>query len=223
MENKRVYLLLFFCLLCPVAKLLAQEVGDEVYIKERPEGHKLNLPVKSNDCLKYYSNQEDSTHPKFKSVTLTKYAYKDTTYRGKRFESKEKTTFNKMGEQLFYLKTDSIGIDDSMRFFYDDRYNKIREVNYNRNDSGHMVNNTDNTWEFDEKGRLIKNHTRTNIGLYNAIDDIEETKYYRWGSELHDRSIDGKDTTIELIRYDTNGLEIYDEKNSLKHQLFYQI
>jgi len=211
MSYNWIRVLFMLLVLCITRGVNGQD--ENVYIKERPEGHRLLQPVKSNDCINFY-NDRDSTLPKFRSVTLTRYAAKDSSLVGKRFEYKEKTTFNKMGEQLFYLKTDSLGINDSMRFFYDDRYNKIREVNYNRNDSGRMVNNTDNRWEFDAQGRLIRNHSRTNIGLYSTNDDIEEITYFSWGSELNDRSISLRDTTVEITRYDTAGREIYDQKNN---------
>jgi hypothetical protein len=216
MENKKIYIWLCLCLLLPAIEVVAQ-ADDEVYIKEnrRMEGNKLVPPAKINDCLAFYSDRDDTTRPKFRSVTKTQYAYKDTSFRGKRFESKEILTFNKMGQNLFYLKTDSLGIDDSMRSVYDDRYNKISDMNYNRNDSGRMVNNTRNTWEFDGKGRLIKYHNISNLGQYNSSDDMQEMKYYSWGAELKDISISGKDTTIELTRYDTAGRESYDEKNNI--------
>ncbi|HWY99027.1 MAG TPA: hypothetical protein VNY36_08080 [Bacteroidia bacterium] len=173
-----------------------------------------------NDCLNYYYGY-DTLSPKFKAVTETEFMVDDSTMSNKKMMTKEKTTFNKLGQKLVYVKIDTTGLLDSDIYAYDANFYKARQTKYRRDNLNHMVKVEDEIWVNNAHGFALKDSSWTCGPRYGnqypvagAKVKIEisasHSKYDSANNELENISVDGEDTTIIYNKYNKYGV-IYSE------------
>ncbi|HWY99002.1 MAG TPA: hypothetical protein VNY36_07955, partial [Bacteroidia bacterium] len=208
MKNKTAYIkvILGCCLAFCAIQANAQGVLTFKYVPGNP------IRFVMNDCLEYY-NLPDSTSPVFKSVTETHWFSPDSNIKHKRFTSKTKTKFNKMGQTLFSVTKDSVGVSDSERYVYDAAYNEIREIEYSRNDSSGMMSKAyEEIWVYDAKYNAIKD---SSFDAGNGRPG-DRHRYYRdyEGEGEGDYDGDGRvgnpEIKVSYCKYDTAGNQLED-------------
>jgi hypothetical protein len=187
----------------------------------------------TNDCLGYYNNP-DSTSQVFKSVTETHWFSSDSNLAHKRFSSKKKTVFNKLGQTVFSVNLDTLGVADSERHVYDAQYNEIKEIDYMRGDSDLKIRKMyEEIWVYDAKNNVLKDSVIDSGNgrpgnRYRYYDDFDgeggsmraETKvsYYTYdtaGNQLGELTIrigdSYADTTRVHQKYDGHKRQVYKE------------
>ncbi|HSY76230.1 MAG TPA: hypothetical protein VK890_05200 [Bacteroidia bacterium] len=173
-----------------------------------------------NDCLNYYYGY-DTNRAKFKAVTETEYMCDDSTLANRKMETKERTTFNKIGQKLGYIKIDTIGTMDSDIYVYDAHYYKTRETNYKRDNLNHMVKVKDEIWVNNARGFSLKDSSWSYGSRYGSQYPVVGAKtkiqinasysiYDTANNELQNTTIDDGDTTIVYNKYGKFG-KIYSE------------
>ncbi len=172
-----------------------------------------------NDCLNFYYGY-DTNDVKFKSVTVTEFIADDSTLVNKKMENKERTSFNKKGQKVLYVQTDTIGVMDSDIYEYDARYYRTREINYKRDNLNHLTKVKDEIWTYDKHGFENKDSNWVLGARYGGETPIAgKTKpeiFYDYdkndsaGNVLEDISISHDDTTVTYNRYNKYG-RIYSE------------
>jgi hypothetical protein len=216
-NGKRFSLALLVCFLLPAAKQLNAQGMLSSYNSyygmlgkhSRHNYNSLHWYSSLNECLKYYYNPDDTTQPVFKAVTITTYACKDSTLSHKIFGSKQTMKFDKTGQLLYSETSDSTGVRDSIRAFYDMHGNELRSYEYSRYDSNRITKTSDEIWVYNANGMIVLDSSYNSYGNKyadldgpgNKYERVMKYKYNADGDNYEMTMISGDDTSSSYSKF----------------------
>src|ERR1700739_582235 len=183
----------------------------------------------TNACIDYYYEDIPSAEylklPKFKWVTETFYSSDDSTMHNKKYQGRNTTYFNALGQIILFIKADSAGVTDSTRTVFDKNNNTLRQTEYQRNDSSCVIRKvSDERWSYNSKGNPLKDslwgYMRT-----RGMDEFGEGRFAKGGDQIHitrtwfkydadgnvieNISVTDADTNSQFMKYDAKKRKIF--------------
>ncbi len=180
--------------------------------------------VHENMCMDYLHDTTGHDDILFKSVTEINYNSSDSLLEHKKLVSKKITRFNKRGQVISYIKSDTVGkVTDSVVTAYDEAFRpmSVKEYSFN-DDKGKLTLQTEVNDIYNEKGNCIKMqswscrsygyNTKYLNNINNGSDTDFETAVYNYNEKdkpIKAYIIDSKNdtTTLQFTYYPDNKIE----------------
>jgi YD repeat-containing protein len=170
-----------------------------------------------NHCPDFFMDTTGRSHITFKTLTVSNYHSSDTIVAHKRFVDKTRYEFNKLGENVLTIGTDSTGrVTDSVAFKYSDKPHYYRMTTYKFSEKKKKLDKfNDEVTLLDSKNNMLKDSTWRNEDGYIRAQVIGYVYDNAGNPILYYSLSNGRDTTSTIYyTYNSKNEETSESESS---------